>query len=244
MYIVSQPKPLTDEQQLRLSQVNAAIAPPGYLSFLQRFGEGTYRGWMNVQLPDPEVLKPFAEYDLWEHDGNSPITQEQIAQCVAIGTTVDGDFLAVHPPTAQLLWLPRHADQIKALSLQPGEQDDEETYAFVMDEIYSWVYGSGREGGVYYEPWTGSRNHMFLRLPPGEGQLSLEELSGMCRLAFPPDFIEESLYSCHLFYQELGGYVRFNYANGQEAAIMYEQDAGQTCKTMEGWLLSKGCQPI
>ncbi|WP_042169440.1 hypothetical protein [Paenibacillus gorillae] len=244
MYIVSQPKLLTDGQKQRLSQVNAAITPPGYIHFLQRFGVGTYRGWMNVQLPDPEVLKPFAEYDLWEHDENSPITQQQIAQCVAIGTTVDGDFLALHPPTSQLLWLPRHAEQIEALMLQISEQEDEETYALALDEIYGRMYGSGREGAIYYEPWTGSRDHKFLRLPPGEGQLSLEELSGMCRLAFPPDLIEESLYTCYLFYRELGGYVRFNYANGQETAIIYEKDAGQMCSMREQWLLSKGCQPI
>ncbi|GGG72556.1 hypothetical protein [Paenibacillus radicis (ex Gao et al. 2016)] len=242
MYIVSQPKPLTDGQYQALSEQYAAIFPQGYLRFLQRFGEGTYRGWMNVQLPDREVLEPFAEYDLWEHDESSPITQQQITQCVAIGTTVDGDFLAVHPPTSQLLWLPRHAEQIETLSLQLGEQQGEETYALVLDEIYSRIYGGQREGAVYYEPWTGSRNHMFLRLPPGT--LSLQELSGMCRAAFTPDLIVESSYSCHLFYRELGGYVRYNYANKQEVAIMYEQDAGQIHSTMEQWLLSKGCQPV
>ncbi|OAB41977.1 hypothetical protein [Paenibacillus glacialis] len=107
MYIVSQPKPLSDDRSQALAKEDAAFFPPGYLQFLGQFGEGTYRGWMNVQLPDMEVLKPFAEYDLWEHDEDSPITAQQIGQCVAIGTTVDGDFLVLHRETAQLLWLPR-----------------------------------------------------------------------------------------------------------------------------------------
>ncbi|MFF2911300.1 hypothetical protein [Paenibacillus sp. NPDC057934] len=107
-------------------------------------GEGTYRGWMNVQLPDPEVLQPFAEYGLWEYGEDSPIHEQQIGECIAIGTTLYGDFLAVHPQTAGLLRLPRYADD------------------------------------VCYEPWTGTRSHLFLRLPPGQDQLSLRELATVC----------------------------------------------------------------
>ncbi|RXZ83765.1 hypothetical protein EBB07_05115 [Paenibacillaceae bacterium] len=243
MYIVSRPKPVFDDRNQVLAKEDAASAsfPPGYIRFLQRFGAGTYRGWMNVHLPDMEVLKPFAEYDLWEHDEDSPITQQQIGECVAIGTTVDGDFLAVHPQTAQLLWLPRHAEHLKALSLQAREQEDEELYTMVLDEIYGQVYGSVREEAVYYEPWSGSRSHRFLRLPPGQDQLSLPDLAGMCRADFPPDLSIETNYTGLLFFRELGGYVRFNYANKQEVAVMYEQDAQQAFVVMEQWLLSKGC---
>ncbi|WP_234405591.1 hypothetical protein [Paenibacillus sp. IHBB 10380] len=154
-----------------------------------------------------EVLKPFAEYELWEHDEDSPITAQQIGQCVAIGTTVDGDFLALHPETAQLLWLPRHAEQLMAITLQARERKDERTYVMVLDEIYRQVYGSGQED----EPWTGSQSHLFLRLPPGQDQLSLPKLAGMCRAAFSPDLAVETGYTCHLFYRQLGGYIRFNY---------------------------------
>lgn len=141
MYIVSRPKPLSDDQNQALAKEDAAVYPPGYLRFLRRFGEGTYRGWLNVQLPDAEVLKPFAEYGLWEHDENSPITEQQIGECIVIGTTVDGDFLAVYPQTAGLLWLPRHAEHVKAIFLQAPEQEDEGMYALVLDEIYRQVYG-------------------------------------------------------------------------------------------------------
>ncbi|MFE4571788.1 hypothetical protein [Paenibacillus chitinolyticus] len=242
MYLVSRPKPLSDSTNQALAKDEATF-PPGYLRFLRSFGEGTYRGWMNVQLPDPEVLKPFAEYGLWEHDADSPITERQIAECVAISTTVDGDFLAVHPQTDQLLWLPRHGEQVTAIPLQAREREDEATYASVLDEIYRQVYGCGREGAVYYEPWTGSRSHFFLRLPPGQEQFSLADLAGMCRAAFSPDLSVETEYSCFLFYQALGGYVRFNYANGQEVAVMYEQDEVQAVDVIKQWLLSKGCEP-
>ncbi|MFX3631758.1 MAG: hypothetical protein ACE3L7_11665 [Candidatus Pristimantibacillus sp.] len=246
MYIVSRPMPLSDVRSQALAKEEEDIAsfPPGYLRFLQRFGEGTYRGWMNINLPDNEVLIPFAEYDLWEHDSDSPITQQQIGQCISIGTTVDGDFLAVHPQTSQLLWLPRHAEHVKAISLQAREQEEEGMYALVLDEIYLQVYGSNQEGAVYYEPWTGSQSHLFLRLPPGNDQLSLPELAGMCREAFSPDLSVENQYTCYLFYRQLGGYVRFNYANKQEVAIMYEQDEQQAFVVMEQWLLSKGCKTV
>ncbi|MFF2484626.1 hypothetical protein [Paenibacillus sp. NPDC058071] len=246
MYIVSQPKGLSEAQNQVLAKEGAAVYPPGYLRFLRRFGEGTYRGWMNVQLPDPEVLKPFAEYGLWEHDEDSPITEQQIGECIAIGTTVDGDFLAVHPQTEGLLWLPRHAEQVKAISLQAREQEDEdeEAYALVLDEIYRQVYGSSQEVGVYYEPWMGTRSHLFLRLPPAQDQLSLPELAGACRAEFPPDFFIENAYACFLFYRKLGGYVRLNYAYQQEVALFYEQDAQQAFAVMKEWLMSKGCAPI
>ncbi|WP_217560636.1 hypothetical protein [Paenibacillus sp. GbtcB18] len=242
MYLVSRPKPLSDGINQALA-IDEAVFPPGYLRFLRSFGEGTYRGWMNVQLPDPEVLKPFAEYGLWEHDADSPITERQIAECVAVGTTVDGDFLAVHPQTAQLLWLPRHGERVTAIPLQTREREDEATYASVLDEIYRQVYGCGREGAVYYEPWTGSRSHFFLRLPPGQEGFSLVDLAGMCRAAFSPDLSVETEYSCFLFYQAWGGYVRFNYANGQEVAVMYEQDEIQAVDVIKQWLVSKGCEP-
>lgn len=244
MYIVSRPKPLSESQNQMLAKEDAAIYPPGYLRFLRQFGEGTYRGWMNVQLPDSEVLKPFADYGLWEHDGASPITEQQIGECIAIGTTVDGDFLAVHPRTAALLWLPRHAEHIKAIPLQVLEREDEAMYALVLDEIYRWVYGSSQRAAVYYEPWTATRSHLFLRLPPEQGRLSLHELAGMCQADFPADLSIETEHACFLFYRELDGYVRFNYAYQQEVAVIYEQDAQQKFTVIEQWLLEKGCATI
>ncbi|MGG3280566.1 hypothetical protein [Paenibacillus solani] len=244
MYIVSKPKPLSGVQCQEFASETPAVYPPGYLRFLQQFGEGTYTGWMNVQQPDPEVLQPFAEYGLWEHDEDGPITEQQIAECIAIGTTVDGDFLAVHPKIFGLLWLPRHSEYIQVLPLQAWEQEEDSVYPLVLDEIYRHVYGSSQEGPVYYEPWTGTRSHLFLRLPSGPDSPSLPELAGMCQTDASPDLIIETPHACHLFYRHLGGYIRFNYAYGQEVAIFYEQDAQKAFADMEQWLLSKGCRAI
>ncbi|RCX17695.1 hypothetical protein DFP94_10854 [Fontibacillus phaseoli] len=246
MYLVSRPKPLSESQSQELANEGAISFPPGYLVFLRRFGEGTYRGWMNVHFPDSEVLKPFAGYGLWEHDADSPITEEQIGECVAIGTTTDGDFLAVHPGTFALLWLPRHDDRIQAISLQANGREEDESYAKIMDEIYLRTYGSSQEGAVYYEPSSDSRGHLFLHLSPENGQHTLPELAGVCRAEFRPDLSMETEYACHLFYRQLGGYIRFNYAYGREVAIFYEQDAdaGKAFAQLEQWLLSNGCKII
>lgn len=242
MYLVSQPKPLTVNQNQLLEREYVISFPPGYVQFLRRFGEGTYSGWMNVHLPDSEVLKPFVEYELWEHDENSPITAQQIGECIAVGTTVDGDFLAVHPEVEQLLWLPRHSDYVMALTLQMQEQDDDGLYVTILDDIYRQAYGCAQETPMYFEPWSGSRSHLFLRLPPGKNELSLPVLANMCQEEFTPDLSIETEYTCYLFYQSLGGYVRFNYANQQEVAVMYEQEGQQVFDDMEQWLLMKGCE--
>ncbi|WP_238655618.1 hypothetical protein [Paenibacillus piscarius] len=240
MYIVSEPVGLSEHQRQQLEAEKTALYPPAYLRFLQQYGEGTYRGWMNVQLPDPGVLRPFAEYGLWEHDADSPITEQQIGECTAIGTTVDGDFLAVHPGVDGLLWLPRHAEQIQVIPLPSGGQEDEGGYTLILDGIYRQMYGRSQEESVYYEPWTGTRQHLFLRMPPGAGQMMLTELAELCRADHPPDLVIENPYICYLFYRELGGYIRLNLANGQEVAVFYEQAAGQVFARLKEWLLSKG----
>ncbi|ETT77133.1 hypothetical protein C173_04816 [Paenibacillus sp. FSL R7-277] len=242
MYIVSEPKGLSEHHRHMLEAENAGLYPPAYIRFLQQYGEGTYRGWMNVQTPDTEVLRPFAEYGLWEHDQDSPITEQQIGECTAIGTTVDGDFLAVHPKVDGLLWLPRHAEQIQAIPLPAGGQEKDESYAMILDGIYRRMYGRSQEESVYYEPWTGTREHLFLRMPPGEGPLALTELADLCRAEAPPDLFIENPYVCYLFYRNLGGYIRLNLAGGQEVAVFYEQAAGQASAKMKEWLLSKGCE--
>lgn len=244
MYIVSEPVGLSEAHSQQLEAENTGLYPQAYLQFLQQYGEGTYRGWMNVQLPDPEVLRPFAEFGLWEHDADSPITEQQIGECTAIGTTVDGDFLAVHPGVDGLLWLPRHAERIQAIPLPAGEQEEEGSYALILDGIYRQMYGQSQKESVYYEPWTGTRQHLFLRMPPGEGKPTLIELAAQCRVDHPPDLVIENPYVCYLFYRELSGYIRLNLANGQEAAVFYEQAAGQVSARMKEWLLSKGCELV
>jgi len=72
----------------------------------------------------------------------------------------------------------------------------------------------------------------------------LPELARLCRSDYPPDLSIETPYVCFLFYKQLGGYIRLNYAYQQEVAIFYEQDAQQAFGVLKEWLLSKGCQLI
>ncbi|MFD1903184.1 hypothetical protein ACFSQ7_02095 [Paenibacillus rhizoplanae] len=170
MYIVSEPKGLSEHYRQQLEAEDAGLYPPAYTKFLQQYGEGTYRGWINVQAPDPEVLRPFAEYGLWEHDEDSPITEQQIGECTAIGTTVDGDFLAVHPGVNGLLWLPLScgADSSDPAASR-GKRKRLLAMPLILDGIYRRMYGRSQEESVYYEPWTGTREHLFPADAAGRG---------------------------------------------------------------------------
>ncbi|WKL02580.1 SMI1/KNR4 family protein [Paenibacillus amylolyticus] len=72
MYIVSRVlKPVPAEELDHFEQQHAISLPLSYRTWIEQYGEGTYTGWMNVQRPDPEVLKPFVEYDFWIHTDDS-----------------------------------------------------------------------------------------------------------------------------------------------------------------------------
>lgn len=243
MYISNHVNPLSKEEIAAIPQSIRSVFPPGYIAFLLQYGAGTYRGWFHIQKPDDEALKPFAEYGLWEHDEDSPITQSQIGECISIGTSTDGDFLAVHPETGRLLWLPRHAEAISGVEL-PSMEEADLPYIELLDGLYRQVYGKAPEEAAYFEPWTETRDHLFLRLPPAENHMAIEELAARCRQAYPPDFVAESTYSCRLFYRRLGGCIRFNYANRQEVALFFEQsESGHSGKfVLEQWLTQNGCR--
>lgn len=77
-------------------------------------------GLLVIEPPDAQLLQSYADYELWRHDDNCPITVQQLGECVVIGSSIDGDFLAVHPQVEGLLWLPRHSEVItkKPLDVQ------------------------------------------------------------------------------------------------------------------------------
>ena len=59
-----------------------------------------------------------------------------------------------------------------------------------------------------------------------EDQPSLPELAGMCQASFPGSVRGKRIYM-RLFYRELGGYVRFNYAYQQEVAVFMNRMQGR-----------------
>jgi len=239
VYLVSQRlAPVPTETLSRIEQELLVVFPDGYARFLQQYGEGTYRGWMNIQAPDIEVLRPFADYDIWEHDETSPITQEQIQQCVAIGTTIDGDFLAVHPQIEGILWLPRHSQYIETKAFKAN------SYTEILDQLYGEVYANDVEGLPYFEPWNGLQKHAFFLFTPEHESDTLPRLAKSAQEAFKPDFLINNSYTCKIFIRALGGYIRFNYANGREVAVFYEADAAVLFQDISKFLIRNHCSAL
>ncbi|WP_427051890.1 SMI1/KNR4 family protein [Paenibacillus sp. TC-CSREp1] len=223
MYIVSHLiKPVSMQELQQVEQKHSIRLPLAYQCWMQQYGEGTYSGWMNVQRPDSEILKPFVEYDLWEHTDETPINQQQLQECVCIGTSVDGDFLAVHAEVEGLIWLPRHDEQI---TLWPC---GDKSFAEMLDQIYCGYYQKDKPfRPAYYEPWNEKRKYTFYHYAGKEYGLSMKELAGLCQSQFSWDLVIEDEYTCKLFRASIGGYVRFNYAYGREIALFFEEAEGQ-----------------
>lgn len=222
MYIVSRAlKPVPAEELDHFEQQHAISLPSSYRTWIEQYGEGTYTGWMNVQRPDPEVLKPFVEYDFWMHTEDTPINQPQLEQCISIGSSVDGDFLAVHPDIEGLLWLPRH-DELITLWTYP-----EAEFGETLDRIYCGYYHQDNPmTPSYYEPWNELRKHTFYDFTGEKQGSSMKVLADKCKTEFKWDAVLENENMCKLFMVSMGGYLRFNYANGREVALFYEEKSG------------------
>lgn len=241
MYLVSNyVKTITGEQLRLLEQEWNISLPSSYIQFLEQYGQGTYCGLLNVEYPDRERLQEFVEYELWEHDEQSPITREQLAECIVIATTIDGDFVALHPQVESLIWLPRHSEIIERRSC--GEQ----SWIECMETWIEAAYGSLdlAETERYFEPWNDRQQHLFLMLGTqeampneqtdeaegtvcGRGTNPLADIAHQCAEIMKPDLIINNPYSGLLFFRSLNGYVRFNYAYGREVAVVYEQEERQ-----------------
>lgn len=240
MYIVSQRLLPVPSGVIRQAEQDMQVAlPDGYSRFLQQYGEGTYRGWFNIQSPDPEVLHPFAEYDLWDHEETSPITQEQLRQCVVIGTTIDGDFLAVHPQVEGMVWLPRHSEIIDVI---PSEAA---SYTDTLDRIYQETFGDAESAvPAYFEPWNETKKHAFFLFTPENGSsLTLRELGTRCRDFFQTDLLIDNEHTGKIFIRELGGYIRLNYAYRREVAVFYEEEAAELFLEIAHFLRNNHCRP-
>ncbi|GIP32706.1 hypothetical protein J2TS4_19160 [Paenibacillus sp. J2TS4] len=237
MYIVSDKRIQVPAIELDVIQRETGTQlPPSYRFFLTQYGEGTYCGWVNVTRPDSEVLQPFAEYDFWLHDEECPVTQAQIRQCVSIGTSIDGDFLAVHPQIEGVLWFPRHAEKI---TLKPCGED---LFTHTLDRIYREEYKQNHFAPAFFEPWNDTRRHAFFLFTYREGGLSMPALARLCKERFQPDLVFENEHTCQIFLQALGGYMRFNYAYGMEIAVFYEEDRSTLYEEISLFLQQHNCQ--
>ncbi|WP_322923796.1 SMI1/KNR4 family protein [Paenibacillus campi] len=161
MYIVSSYRHICSAAELDgIEQQYQVKLPEGYRQFLQQYGQGTYCDWFHVNMPDAERLQQFAEYGLWEHEQDSPITATQLRDCVVIASTVDGDMLALHSDVKGGLWLPRHSEQIMAVS----SWQELSWQAFMNGELQRLYKGAptSLERQCYFEPWNGRQQHEFV----------------------------------------------------------------------------------
>ncbi|WP_458119994.1 SMI1/KNR4 family protein [Paenibacillus sp. Z6-24] len=236
MYIVSEHLQTAGTEQLQQLEHEWNISlPQAYVQFMGQYGQGTYCGIMNVEYPNREQLREFVDYEIWEHDEHSPITREQLGECVVIATTIDGDFVAVHPTVESLIWLPRHSEKVGRLNCNGT------SWIECMNEWVKEVYGplDLAEDGRYFEPWNERKQHLFLMLDAQEqidaASDTAAEASGVvnmnliaicheCAETMPPDLIITDEYAGLLFYRRMNGYVRFNYAYSREVAVFYEEE--------------------
>ncbi|WP_339831009.1 SMI1/KNR4 family protein [Paenibacillus sp. FSL R7-0272] len=248
MYIVSHMlKPVSHQELQQVEQEHAVRLPLAYQRWLQQYGEGTYSGWMNIQRPDPEVLKPFAEYDLWEHTEATVISQSQLQECISIGSSVDGDFLVIHADVEGLIWLPRHDEQI---TVWPSK---EASFADILDHIYCGYYHRDEPfRPAYFEPWNEERQHIFYHFTGKENGILMKELADLCESHFSWDLVIDNEYTCKLFSAMIGGYVRFNMASEREIVLFYEknnhateaQEAQQQVQAIQQFLQAHHCTAL
>lgn len=237
MYIVSSHRQVCAAEELDAweQQYNVKL-PQAYREFLLAYGQGTYTNLWHIEMPDAERLKEFAEYGLWEYEQESPITASQLTECIVIGSTIDGDMLALHRDVEVGLWLPRHSEQITAVLWQQLPWED-----FMKQELRR-LYGDAYDSAAheaYFESWNGRQQHEFLMLRSEhvmeqdasaiefantlEGkQAYLRKIAAKLAEQYVPDLNIQTPYTGKLFYRALEGYVRFNYAYGNEVALFYE----------------------
>ncbi|QYK64488.1 SMI1/KNR4 family protein [Paenibacillus sp. S25] len=238
MYWVStQHTPVATDELTNFEHTYGITLPLPYVAFLTRYGPGTYCGLLMIERPDPQLLQSYTDYELWTHDDNCPITAQQLGECVVIGSSIDGDFLAIHPQVEGLLWLPRHSEIITTKTL-----DVQVPFTETLEHILQDEFGRTEPFPRYFEPVSPDKTATFLLFSPldtaeaynpanpGDQALnfapaSLQALAQRFKQHFNSNLWIENEHICMAFLQTLGGYVRFNYAYGREVAIIYEPKA-------------------
>lgn len=228
MYLTSKKLNRIEKNQLdQFQKASGLPLPSAYREFLETFGIGTYGGALCISFPDTEVLKEFVSYGFWLHE-NAPITQEELGECVVLGNSIDGDFLAIHPKVTGLILLPRHDEYIKVFPFKAT------AFLTVLDEVFVHLYQDNAI--AYFEPANGGK-HKFMHLP----EKKLPDLAQRFKSAFSSDFLIENQFVCIVFLLPMGGYVRFNYAIGSEVAIFYDEEELGFAEDVIAFFSANGC---
>ncbi|MBO5146884.1 MAG: SMI1/KNR4 family protein [Lachnospiraceae bacterium] len=229
MYCTSeQKKRLSDSELISLEQKGMLKFPQPYIDFMKTYGSGTYGGAICINFPDFNILKDFAEYDFWEYK-DAPITKEQLCECVVIGNSIDGDYIAIHAKVKGYILLPRDSDMIE---LFPYEN---ENFIGTINKIGKFLYDE-EDLENYFEPV--GNNHEFFRT----ADRNIHDLAGQFKTIFQGDYLIENEYICEVFLSGMGGYVRFNLSSGVEAAVFYSDYGMAYFKKVKKFLMENGCR--
>ncbi|MDY8022551.1 SMI1/KNR4 family protein [Paenibacillus polymyxa] len=257
MYWVStQHTTVTADELTTFEHTYGLTLPPPYVAFLTRYGPGTYCGLLVIEMPDPQLLQSYADYELWTHDDNCPITAQQLGECVVIGSSIDGDFLAIHPLVEGLLWLPRHSEIITTKTL-----DVQVPFTETLEHILRDEFGKMEPFPRYFEPVSPDKAATFLLFNPPDtaeaynpahpneqaldfAPASIQALAQRFKQHFASNLWIENEHICMAFLQTLGGYVRFNYAYGREVAIIYEPKAITRRDEILAFLQKEHCRVV
>ena len=227
MYCTSTQRKLLSESDLaHLERQGQLKLPQSYRNFMKIYGDGTYGGAICINSPDFNLLNQYAEYDFWEYD-NSPIRREQMKECIVIGNSIDGDYIAIHADVDGYIMLPRHSDQIK---LFPNHDED---FLCTINEIGYSLYGEDLDN--YFEP-AGS-DYLFLHYSGKK----MQNLIRRFKTAFQNDYLIENEYACEVFLLRMGGYVRFSLSKGFEVAVFYCKYGSEFFETVKKYLCENGC---
>ncbi|MDH2331402.1 SMI1/KNR4 family protein [Paenibacillus polymyxa] len=257
MYWVStQHTPVATDELTNIEHTYGITLPPPYVAFLTRYGPGTYCGLLIIEMPDPQLLQSYTDYELWTHDDNCPITAQQLGECVVIGSSIDGDFLAIHPQVEGLMWLPRHSEIITTKTL-----DVQVPFTETLGHILQDEFGRMEPFPRYFEPVSPDKTATFLLFSPLDtaeaynpanpsdqalnfAPASLQALAQRFKQHFNSNLWIENEHICMAFLQTLGGYVRFNYAYGREVAIIYESKAIALRDEILSFLQKEHCRVV
>ncbi|ALA44310.1 MULTISPECIES: SMI1/KNR4 family protein [Paenibacillus] len=257
MYWVStQHTPMATDELTNIEHTYGITLPPPYVAFLTRYGPGTYCGLLIIEMPDPQLLQSYTDYELWTHDDNCPITARQLGECVVIGSSIDGDFLAIHPQVEGLMWLPRHSEIITTKTL-----DVQVPFTETLGHILQDEFGRMEPFPRYFEPVSQDKTATFLLFSPLDtaeaynpanpsdqalnfAPASLQALAQRFKQHFNSNLWIENEHICMAFLQTLGGYVRFNYAYGREVAIIYESKAIALRDEILSFLQKEHCRVV
>ena len=228
MYCTStQMKLLSDSELISFEQKGLLKFPQPYIDFMKNYGSGTYGGAICINFPDFNILKDFAEYDFWEYK-DAPITKEQLHECVVIGNSIDGDYIAIHAKVKGYILLSRGSDIIELFPYA------NENFICTINKIGKFLYGEDLKN--YFEPVE--NNHVFFRTT----DRNIHGLAEQFKTIFRGDYLIENKYICEVFLIDMGGYIRFNLAYGFEVAVFYSDYGLAYFEKVKKFLNENGCR--